>query len=115
MNNKKLHALCARIMACDTIADVIKVLERFTRRLPQRKKRGTWGYNAQKLLDALRVDSVAFSIFVKGNGVNCRSTRFPRCQNTVVQVPVIVSSGAIPSALGGILQRFLGNCRILFC
>ena len=47
---------------------VITVLERFTRRLPQRKKRGTWGYNAQKLLDALRVDSFAFSIFVKGNG-----------------------------------------------
>jgi hypothetical protein len=55
-------------MACDSLEDVIKVLERFTRRLPQRKKRGTWGYNSQKLLDALRVDSVAFSIFVKGNG-----------------------------------------------
>lgn len=68
MNNKKLHALCSRIMASNTIADVVKVLERFTRRLPQRKKRGTWGYNAQKLLDALRIDSVAFSIFVKGNG-----------------------------------------------
>lgn len=68
MNNRKLHALCSRVMACDTIDDVIKVLERFTRRLPQRKKRGTWGYNAQKLLDALRLDSVAFSIFVKGNG-----------------------------------------------
>lgn len=68
MNNRKLHALCSRFMACDTIDDVIKVLERFTRRLSQRKKRGTWGHNAQKLLDALRVDSVAFSIFVKGNG-----------------------------------------------
>lgn len=68
MNNKKLNALCGRIMACNTLDDVIAVLERFTKRLTQRKKRGTWGYNAQKLLDALRVDRVAFSIFVKGNG-----------------------------------------------
>lgn len=68
MNNKALHALCNRVMECDTLDDVIQVLERFTRRLTQRKKMGTWGYNAQKLLDALRVNSVAFSIFVKGNG-----------------------------------------------
>ena len=47
---------------------VIATLERFTKRLTQRKKRGTWGYNAQKLVDALRVNSVAFSIFAKGNG-----------------------------------------------
>lgn len=68
MNNKKLHSLCRRVMACDNYSDVIETLERFTKRLTQRKKRGTWGYNAQKLVDALRVDSVAFSIFVKGNG-----------------------------------------------
>ena len=68
MTNKKLHALCKRINDCETLEQVIATLERFTKRLTQRKKRGTWGYNAQKLVDALRVNSVAFSIFAKGNG-----------------------------------------------
>ena len=67
-NRATLRRLCSRIMQAETLPETIAVLERFANRLPGKRKRGTWGYNAAKLLQAFKRDTVAFTIFAKGNG-----------------------------------------------
>jgi len=68
MTNKKLHSLCKRILSASTIGEAITILERFVRRLPEKKKRGTWGYWGARMVSAMKRGEVAFSIFAKGNG-----------------------------------------------
>ena len=68
MTNKKLHSLCNRILSASTIDEAITILERFVRRLPEKKKRGTWGYWGSRMLSAMKRGEVALSIFAKGNG-----------------------------------------------
>lgn len=68
MTNKRLHSFCKRILSASTIEEAITILERFVRRLPEKKKRGTWGYWGSRMLSAMNRGEVAFSIFAKGNG-----------------------------------------------
>ena len=67
-NRATLRRLCSRIINAETLPETIAILERFANRLPGKRKRGTWGYNAAKLLQAFKRDTVAFTIFAKGNG-----------------------------------------------
>ena len=67
-NRKTLRRLCSRIMNAETLPETIAILERFANRLPGKRKPKTWGYESARSLQAFKRDTVAFSIFAKGNG-----------------------------------------------
>ena len=68
MNNATLRRLCQRVLSCDSMADSIATLERFAKRLPEKRKRGTWGFWSNHMVRSLKIEKVPFKVFARGNG-----------------------------------------------